>query len=143
MTFDDVPGQFFVSTDKALLDAPWIFDQLRRTYWGDYMTMKIVLTAIDHSVCFGLYERVNGLNKQIGYARIVTDYSTFAWLCDVFVAAPYRKQGLGKFLLATMLRHPAVRERNILLSTKDAQDFYAKFGFQQVVTMKRTGDPIH
>lgn len=141
MTFDDVPGEFFVSTDKALLNVPWIVAELNRTYWGDWMKLSTVVTAIEHSLCFGLYRRgsPNEQPVQIGFARVVTDYATFAWLCDVIVSKEYRGKGLGKFLVYTATNHPQVKPRSVLLCTRDAHKLYAKFGFHSMEAMKRNG----
>lgn len=139
-SFDDAPpSQFFVSTEKALLDVPFVLAELKKTYWGGWLTLSTVLTAIDNSLCFGLYLREHGLHKQVGFARVITDYATFAWVCDVFVAKPYQQQGQGKFLLRVLLTHPDVKHRSCLLCTQDAQKLYKKFGFSEMTAMKRQG----
>lgn len=139
-SFDDVPpSAFFVSTEKALLDVPFILTELKRTYWGGWLTLPTVLTAIEHSLCFGLYHREHSLAKQVGYARVITDYATFAWICDVFVTKAHQRQGHGKFLLRVVLDHPDVRHRSCLLCTQDAQSLYRKFGFSEMTCLKRQG----
>lgn len=148
--FDDSPhfGDFFVSSDKALLNVPFITTELKRTYWGGWLTLATVMKSIEHSLCFGLYQRryaeieegpVGYSDHQIGFARIVTDYATFAWLCDVFVQQKYQGKGLGKFLVNAAMTHPEVRPRSCLLVTRDAQKLYAKFGFTPMTAMKRPG----
>jgi GNAT superfamily N-acetyltransferase len=142
MQFDDVPGQFFVSTEKPLLDTLLVFRELKKTYWGTWLSSAIVEKSIATSLCFGLYLRdVDGqpVNRQIGFARVVTDYATFCWLCDVFVVEKFRKQGLGKFLLHTVMQHPEVKGRSVLLCTKDAQKFYSRYGFTPMECLKRPG----
>jgi GNAT superfamily N-acetyltransferase len=141
MNFDDSPhtGDFFVSVDKTLLDVPLIATELKRTYWGGWLTLPTVLKSIDNSLCFGLYHNVPPAPVQVGFARVVTDYATFAWVCDVIVKKELQRRGLGKFLMTAVMNHPDVRHRSCLLCTKDAQGLYRKFGFSEMVCMKRPG----
>lgn len=144
MTFDDTPGEYFVSTDKALLDTFFIIRELKATYWGGWLTPATVMRAIDHSLCFGLYVREPDptaavQQRQIGFARVITDYATFAWICDVFVTDRYRAKGLATFMMNVVLGHPEVKPRSCLLCTKDAQGLYRKFGFEKFEAMKRQG----
>ena len=120
-------GDFHVSTDPARLDLPLIHDFLaQRSYWAAGRPLEVVCRSIDHSLCFGLYER----GRQVGFARVVTDRATFAWLCDVFVLEAYRGRGLGKWLVECVLGHPALRGlRRVLLGTRDAHGLYARYGF--------------
>jgi GNAT superfamily N-acetyltransferase/uncharacterized damage-inducible protein DinB len=120
-------GDFLVSTDPALLDVPLLHDFLaNRSYWATDRAAEVVRRSLDHSLCFGLYER----GKQVGFARVVTDRATFAWLCDVFVLEQYRGQGLGKWLVESVLGHPALQQlRRVLLGTRDAHGLYARHGF--------------
>lgn len=149
--FDSPPGDFYVSTDRARLDYPWIESQLRASYWGDWITNENLEKRIKNSVCFGLYRRapwdpnstVPVMDKQIGFARIVTDDATHAWLCDVIVESGYRKRGLGKFLMSVIVEHPVAKTRPLLLHTRDAHAFYAKFGFGRVETMSRRPEFLH
>jgi len=148
-SFDDSPhlNDFFVSTDKTLLDVPFITDELTRTYWGGWLTLNVVMRSIDNSLCFGLYYRPGWAGnphplphtKQVGFARVVTDYATFAWICDVIIAKPYQKRGLATFLMNIVMGHSDVRPRNCLLTTRDAHKLYAKFGFVETAAMKRMG----
>ena len=143
-SFDDSPhlNDFFVSTDKTLLDVPFITDELTRTYWGGWLTLNVVMRSIDNSLCFGLYQRdaEHATQKQVGFCRVITDYATFAWLCDVIVAKPYQKRGLATFLMNIVMGHSDVRPRNCLLTTRDAHKLYAKFGFAPMEAMKRMGE---
>ena len=84
--------------------------------------------SIDHSLCFGAY--VDG--QQVGFARVVTDYTTFAWVADVFVLESHRGQSVGKALVQAMIGHPDLRQLRILLATRDAHGLYAQFGFEPV-----------
>ena len=109
-----------ISDDPALLDRALIFDFLRqRSYWPREVTREIVDRSVENSLCFGIY--LNG--KQIGFARVVTDYATFAWLTDVFIVEEKRGQGFSKKLLAAVLAHPRLQElRRFMLGTRDAHD---------------------
>jgi GNAT superfamily N-acetyltransferase len=120
-------GDFLVSTDPALLDVNLIHDFLaNRSYWATGRPLHVVRRAIENSLCFGLYER----KQQVGFARVVTDRATFAWLCDVFVIEAYRGRGLSKWLIECVLSHPALQGlRRFLLGTRDAHGLYSRFGF--------------
>jgi GNAT superfamily N-acetyltransferase len=120
-------GDFSISADPDLLDLPLIHDFLaNRSYWATGRPLAVVRRAIEHSLCFGLYER----QRQAGFARVVTDRATFAWLCDVFVLESHRGQGLSKWLIESVLGHPALQGlRRVLLGTRDAHGLYQRFGF--------------
>ena len=141
-------NDFYVSTDKKLLNVPWLLAELQKTYWGGWYTLPVLDAAIIHSLCFGLYHRtyaedenapVGCVDSQVGFARVVTDYATYAWVCDVLVADKYRHKGLGKFLMNVVLGHPDVRPRSCMLTTKDAHTMYEAFGFARFEAMKRQG----
>lgn len=139
MNFDDVPGQFYLTAKREDMDVPWILQELRKTYWGGWLTLPTVQTAVRNSLCFGVFERTQSASQQIGFARVVTDHATFAWLCDVVIAKPYRRKGLGRWLVGLVINHPEVRPRACLLCTKDAQKLYRRFGFEPMTAMKRPG----
>ncbi len=115
-----------VSTNKSKLDMGMIHDYLANSsYWAKDRPMDIVEKTIQNSLCFGIYSR----NKQIGFARVVTDYAVFAWLCDVFILDAYRGQGLGKWLVESIIRHPDLQNlRRFMLATADAHELYQKYG---------------
>ncbi len=119
-------GNFVISTDKARLDLPAIHKFLStEAYWALNRPFEMVKTAIENSICFGVYED----DRQIGFARVVTDYATFAWLCDVFILQEYRSQGLGKWLVECIVTHPQLAVlRRIVLATRDAHELYRKYG---------------
>lgn len=118
-----------ISTNRQQLDVPMIHGFLsERSYWAKGRAPEVTRRAIDNSLCFGAY--VDG--RQVGFARIVTDYATFAWLADVFVLDVYRGQGVGKALIRAVLDHPAMGELRVLLATKDAHSLYAQYGFEPV-----------
>jgi GNAT superfamily N-acetyltransferase len=115
-----------ISTDKARLDIERIHDFLcRSSYWAQGRSMEKVRASVENSLCFGAYD---GL-AQVGFARVVTDCATFAWLCDVFVLESHRGRGLGKQLIQAVVEHPALRDlRLMILATRDAQSLYSEYG---------------
>jgi len=126
---------FTISTDKDLLDFAMIFNYLHKeSYWSKNIPAEKVLTSIENSLCFGIY--IDG--KQVGFARVITDKAIFAYLCDVFVLEEYRRLGLSKWLLQTILAHPDLLElRRWLLATADAHGLYNKFGFIPLTSPER------
>ena len=127
--FETQRDQFTISTDPARLDIDAICDFLTRAYWANTRPRERTERAIQNSLVFGVYDG----DKQIGVARVVTDYSIFAYLCDVFIHEDYRAHGLGKWLLQTIMEHPDLREmRRWLLVTDDAHSLYKQFGFSLI-----------
>lgn len=119
--------QFQVSTDPRRLDLDVIHGFLTRSYWAAGISRDVVERSGRHSLCFGLYDG----DRQIGFARVVGDFVRFAYLMDVFILEPYRGRGLGKWLIECVLACPDLRDvRRLLLTTADAQPFYAPLGFQ-------------
>jgi N-acetylglutamate synthase-like GNAT family acetyltransferase len=120
---------FTISTDPSRLDMDAIFDFLTRAYWANTRPRERTERAIENSLAFGVYEG----DKQIGVARVVTDYSIFAYLCDVFIHENYRAHGLGKWLIQTILEHPNLKDvRRWVLITSDAHGLYKQFGFASI-----------
>jgi GNAT superfamily N-acetyltransferase len=125
VTVDVQRGPFRVSTDKSQLDFPLIHHWLStESYWAQGRSLETVQQAIEHSLCFGVYEG----QRQVGFARVVTDYATFAWLCDVFIIDDYRGQGLGKWLIETITAQPMLQPMLFLLATRDAHRLYEQYG---------------
>ena len=123
-----------ISTDPARLDLDAICDFLSRAYWAEGRTRATVAKTLEHSLCFGLYDG----EQQIGFARVITDYATLAWLCDVFIHEDYRGRGLGKWLMSVIIDHPKVqRVRRFLLATRDAHGLYRPFGFTELKSPER------
>ena len=119
-------NEFTISTDKSKLELELICTFLSGAYWANQRSTDTILKSLEHSLCFGLYH----FETQIGMARVITDHATFAYLCDVFVLEDYRGQGLGKFLMQTVLEYPELTGlRRFLLATKDAHGLYSQFGF--------------
>jgi GNAT superfamily N-acetyltransferase len=129
MTTVDTPaGGFTISTDPGRLDLDAIHAELSRTYWAAGVSRETVERSIEHSLCFGMYDPGG---RQVGFARLVTDHATFAWLADVYVLDAHRGLGLGKALVAAVVAHPSARAvRRIALRTKDAHGLYARYGFE-------------
>ena len=117
---------FTISTDLSRLDVDAITDMLSRAYWAQGRTCEMIARYLQHSLTFGLYDGF----RQIGLARVVSDYTTFAWLCDVFIHEDYRGHGLGKWLMETVHSHPDLQNlRRWMLATKDAHGLYKQFGW--------------
>ncbi len=117
---------FSISTDKTKLDLEMICTFLSSAYWANQRSRATILKSLENSLCFGLYHH----NKQIGMARVITDYATFAYLCDVFVIKDYQGRGIGKFLMQTVLEYPDLTNlRRFMLATKDAHGLYSQVGF--------------
>jgi GNAT superfamily N-acetyltransferase len=119
--------EYFISTDSSLLNIDIIHNYLsRESYWAQNIPRQVVEKSISNSLCFGLYH----LDKQIGFARLVTDKATFAYLADVFILDEYRKKGLSKWLMETIQAHPDLQGlRRWMLGTKDAHGLYEQFGW--------------
>jgi GNAT superfamily N-acetyltransferase len=150
-------GAYTISTDRARLDLDLIHDYLtdesdrswttrssrklgaswkivqpligfsisHASYWAQGRPLQVVQRSIEHSLCFGIYVAT----QQVAFARVVTDYATFAWLCDLFVVESHRGQGLGKWLVECIVAHPELRDLYIfLLATRDAHELYRRYG---------------
>ncbi|MBS1552110.1 MAG: GNAT family N-acetyltransferase [Bacteroidetes bacterium] len=119
-------GDYLISTDRSKLDFKVIQEFLGRSYWANKRKPEVTKRAIKNSLCFGVYFK----KSQIGFARIVTDYATFAWLADVFILEEYRGRGLSKWLMEIIMNYSEVQNiRRWFLATKDAHGLYKKFGF--------------
>jgi ribosomal protein S18 acetylase RimI-like enzyme len=117
-----------IDTDKTRLDLALIHAFLVRSHWARGIPFAVMKKAIDNSLVFGLYRGGN----QIGFARVVSDHATFAYLADVFVVEAERGKGLGKVLVETILAHPDLQGlRRWLLGTRDAQALYRRCGFSE------------
>ena len=115
-----------ISTDHTRLDIAYIHRYLsEECYWAIGRSREVVEKSIANSLNFGVYDD----DRQLGFARVVTDYATFAWLCDVFIDAAYRGQGLGKRLVAAVVADPELQGlRNFILATRDAHALYRQYG---------------
>lgn len=121
-------NNIFVSTDKAKLDLAVLHEFLSRSYWAEGIPLEVIKKAVAHSLCFGVYDG----NQQIGFARVVSDFATFAYLADVFILEAYRGRGLSKLLMREIMSHPELQGlRRFTLATKDAHGLYRQFGFAE------------
>ncbi len=123
-------GEYTISDDRARLDFDVIHGFLGgESYWARGRSRERVERSVENSLPFGLYR---GDGRQVGFARVVTDRATFAWLADVFVVAEERGRGLSKWLVECVLAHPELQDlRRWLLATRDAQELYRRYGFAE------------
>ena len=134
MEYTVTENNFIISTDKSKIDIDYVHQFLSNSYWSPGVLMETVKKAMNGSLCFGVYDT----EKQIGYARMITDTATFAYLADVFIDENYRGKGLGKWLVKIILAHPDLQAlRRIILATRDAHSLYAQFGFVPFATPER------
>jgi GNAT superfamily N-acetyltransferase len=127
-------GEYQISTDPARLDLKAVHAFLSAAYWSPCIPLDVIARAVRGSLCFGLYH----LGSQVGFARVVTDGATFAYLCDVFVLEKHQGQGLGKWLMETVMAHPALQGlRRFVLVTRDAHPLYEQFGFRPLARPER------
>lgn len=121
---------FSITTDKTLFDFDVIYKFISQSYWASGIPRDTLEKAIHHSLCFAV---LNSDNQQVGFARLITDRATFAYLADVFVLEQYRGLGLSKLLMATINKHPELQGlRRMMLATRDAHDLYTQFGFKPI-----------
>jgi GNAT superfamily N-acetyltransferase len=123
-------GDYVISTDPSLLDLDAVQGFLRRSYWAAERPLETISRSINGSLNFGLYAKDR---RQVGFARVVTDFATFAWLCDVFIDEAHRGRGLGVWLIETVVGHPELDCLRLwMLGTRDAHSLYEKAGFRPV-----------
>lgn len=128
-------GAFLYSSDKEKLDVNYIHHYLsEESYWAKNIPREIVQKSIDGSLCFGVYYQ----DKQIGFARVITDYATFGYLADVFIDKHYRGNGLSKELMKFIMKQDVIKNlRRFMLATLDAHSLYTQFGFESQEGNKR------
>lgn len=128
-------GDFLITTNNSKLDLKVIHNFLaNESYWSKNIPFEIVKTATENSLNFGLFFK----DKQIGYARVVTDFATTAYLADVFVLKEFRSQGLSKWLMEIIMNHPKLQGlRRWVLLTQDAHELYKKFGWKTIANPER------
>jgi len=120
-------GEFTVSTDRQRLDLDVIHGYLAECYWAKGISRDLVARSIENSLCFGVYSE----GKQIGFARVISDFATYAYIADVFVLETFRGRGLGKWLMQCIMQHPDLQGlRRWSLVTRDAHDLYSQLGFE-------------
>ena len=117
---------FAISTDPARLDLDGIYAYLSNSYWARGIPRDVFERSVRHALCFGIYEGA----RQVGFARVVTDFATVAYVGDVFVLEAWRGRGLSRWLMEVMMSHPELQGfRRWILLTRDAHGLYTKFGF--------------
>ncbi|HKN13871.1 MAG TPA: GNAT family N-acetyltransferase [Candidatus Binatus sp.] len=122
-------GRFLISTDRSKLDVDVIHGFLARSYWAAGIPRATVERAIENSLCFGVYDGAD----QVGFARVISDFATYAYIADIFILEPYRERGLGKELMASIMAHPDLQGLpRWSLGTRDAHGLYVQFGFKPV-----------
>jgi GNAT superfamily N-acetyltransferase len=132
---EDRRGEFLISTDRGRLDLGVIYGFLTNCYWAKGISREVVARSIEHSLCFGIYD---GSGAQVGFARVVSDFATVAYLGDVFILESHRGRGLSKWLMECITQHPALQNlRRWMLLTRDAHGLYAQFGFTPVKAPER------
>ncbi|MDB5032471.1 GNAT family N-acetyltransferase [Mucilaginibacter sp.] len=126
---------FSISTDKSLLDFEAIYNYLdKESYWAKGIPVEKLKIAIGNSLCFGIYHH----QTQAGFARVVTDKATFAYICDVFILPEFRNKSLSKWLIQTITGHPELQGlRRWSLATADAHGLYSQFGFTEITRPDR------
>jgi len=121
--------EFSLTSDPSKIDTSVVYTLLSTSYWAKNRSRTLIDKSIQNSLCFSIFDK----DKQIGFARIVTDGATFAYLCDIIIDPTYRGHGLGQWVMSHILDHPDIKDlRRRILVTKDAQVFYEKFGFNNL-----------
>jgi GNAT superfamily N-acetyltransferase len=119
-------GPYSITTDPAKIDLDAVHAFLSRSFWAEGIPKDTVARSLANSLCFGLFDGAT----QVGFARVVTDRATYAYLCDVYVLESYRGHGLGKWLIETVMAHPDLQGlRRFQLVTRDAHGLYSRYGF--------------
>jgi GNAT superfamily N-acetyltransferase len=128
-------GEYLISSDRSRLDLDMIHGFLTNCYWAKGIPREVVAKSIEHSLCFGIYD---GSGAQVGFARVISDFATIAYLGDVFVLGLHRGQGLSKWLMECIMQHPGLQGlRRWILLTRDAHGLYRKFGFTALKSAER------
>src|SRR5579872_2005293 len=128
-------GEYIISTDPSRLNVDVVYDFLTNCYWAKGIPRDVVARSIEHSLCFGIYD---SSGEQVGFARVISDFATVAYLGDVFVVESHRGRGLSKWMMECITRHPALQGlRRWILLTRDAHALYSKFGFTPLKSPER------
>ncbi|WP_346917078.1 GNAT family N-acetyltransferase [Clostridium sp.] len=120
-------GMYKISNDKSLLSIKKISNLLSKSYWASKRTMEVIQKSIDNSICYGVYYN----DEQIGYGRIITDYATTYYICDIIIDENHRGKRLGRKLIECMIEFEDFGKKFGILSTRDAHDLYKKYGFRK------------
>ena len=127
-----------ITTDKNEMDIDAIHHYLSRSYWAENVPKSIVTKAVENSLCFAVLVAVaSGDERQVGFARMITDYASFAYLADVYILEEHRGKGLSKKMMKKIIQHPQLQGlRRMMLATRDAHGLYEQFGFTALTDQK-------
>jgi ribosomal protein S18 acetylase RimI-like enzyme len=138
LSFEHHRDGFTLSTDPGRLDLGAIHAFLSTSYWAEGIPRELLERAVRNSLCFGLYAEEPAGERQIGFARVITDMATYAYLCDVYVLPEWRGRGLGTWLMECVMEHPDLQGlRRFSLVTRDAHELYRPFGFTEIAAPGR------
>ena len=122
-------ADYSITTDKAKIDIDYTHQFLSQTYWAEGIPREVVESSIHGSLCFAVFHQT----QQVGFARVISDEATFAYLADVFIDPDYRGKGLSKWLMKIIMAYPTLQGlRRFLLATRDAHGLYEQFGFTPI-----------
>lgn len=131
---NETNGDYLITTDNSKIDFEVVHQFLATSYWCEGIPKPVLQKAIDNSLCFSVFHS----KRQIGFARIISDFATFAYLADVFILEEERGKGLSKWLMKIIMAHPNLQHlRRFTLATADAHELYKKFGFTAPTKPKR------
>ena len=123
---------YTITTDKSKINVAFVQQFLSQSYWAENIPAEIVQRSIEGSLCFAVFHN----QEQVGFARVITDTATFAYLADVFIDETWRGKGLSRWLMGVIISHPSLQGlRRFLLATRDAHGLYSKFGFTPLKDM--------
>ena len=123
-------GEFLISTARTRLDLEVIHGFLTNCYWAKGIPRETVVRSVEHSLCFGIYHETSAALRQVGFARVISDFATIAYLGDVFVLEAYRGRGLSKWMMECIMQYPQLQGlRRWILLTRDAHRLYSNYGF--------------
>ena len=126
-------NKIVVSDEREKVDLDVVHRLLKTSYWANERPKETIAKSIENSLCFSMFRD----DRQIGFARVVTDFTTFSWIADVIIDPQFRGQGLGKFLMRCITEHPAIATTKQSLRTKDAHGLYEQYGFTRTEFMIR------
>jgi enamine deaminase RidA (YjgF/YER057c/UK114 family) len=125
---------YVISTNRSRLSVDTVHSFLAKSYWAANRSRNTIIKSIENSLCYGVYFE----HLQVGFARVVTDYSTFGYLCDVYIDEKHRGNGLSKWLVDCILKHPDLTQlRRFILATNDAHSLYEKYGFKSLTDQEQ------
>ncbi|MFZ5352160.1 MAG: GNAT family N-acetyltransferase [Bacillota bacterium] len=127
MNFEQERDGYLISTDKSKLKKDIVCEMIQNTYWASEREKATIIKSIENSLCYGIYDG----SIQIAFARVITDYATYAYLCDVIINEAYRGKGIGKWLMECVINNPETSDvKKWRLVTKDAHGLYSRYGFK-------------